>query len=294
MAAPASLTLFTTARPFTSLHAVIQRNAVASWLALDPRPEVLLIGDDEGTEAAAAELGVTHVGSPTTNEFGTPLVSGLFERAHELGHGSVLVFLNADILLPPKWGDAINLVAKQHDRYLVVGRRLDVDVTEPIDFTDACWATGLEAKALKEGRERGDLCIDWFAFSRSLFRDIPPFAIGRTRYDTWLVWKAAQEGATVVDASAFVKVLHQNHDYGHVGGSIAAWEGPEAQRAGELIGHWSHSHSIAHATLALTPSGDLVPAASIRHRLARPRRTVSHYLRFTRPWRRRLAAMRGA
>jgi len=292
MPEPVSLTLFTTAKPFTGLHAIIQRNAVASWLALEPQPEVLLIGDDEGTREVAAEFGVTHVGSPPANELGTPLVSGLFERAHELGHGSVLVFLNADILLPPRWIEAVQHVANRRDRFLVVGRRLDVDVTEPIEFTDSSWAAKLEARALTDGRERGDLCIDWFAFSPSLFRDLPPFAIGRTRYDTWLVWRAAQEAATVVDASAFVRVLHQNHDYGHVGGSIAAWEGPEAQRAGELIGHWSHAHSIAHATMMITPSGDLVPASAMRYRLARPKRSVSHYLRFTRPWRRRLRALR--
>jgi len=291
---PVSFTLFTTCKPFSGLHSVIQRNAVASWLALEPRPEVLLIGDDEGTAEAAAELGGTHVGSPLTNEFGTPLVSDLFQRAHELGHGLVLVFLNADILLPAKWADAVERVARRFDRFLVVGRRLDVDVTQSIDFTDPSWSAQLTARALKNGHERGDLCIDWFAFSPSLFRDLPPFAIGRTRYDTWLVWQAAQEGATVVDASAFVKVLHQNHDYGHVGGSIAAWEGPEAQRAGELIGHWSHAHSIAHATVVLTPSGDLVPASSMRHRLARPKRTFSHYLRFTRPLRRRLSSRRSS
>lgn len=289
---PVSFTLFATCKPFTGLHTVIQRNAVESWLALDPRPEVLLIGDDEGTAEVASELGVTHVGSPRTNEFGTPLVSDLFERAHELGHGAVLVFLNADILLPANWAGAVARVARKFDRFLVVGRRLDVDVTEPIDFSDAAWSADLAAKAVANGQPRGDLCIDWFAFSPSLFCDLPEFAIGRTRYDTWLVWRAAQEGATVVDASAFVNVLHQNHDYAHVGGSIAAWEGPEARRAGELIGHWSHAHSIAHATVMLTASGDLVPAHSIRHRFARPRRRLSHYLRFTRPLRRRIRALR--
>jgi len=290
MAEPISLTFFTTAKPFVGLHAIIQRNAIASWLALEPQPEVLLIGDDEGTAEVAEQFAVTHVPGPPTNELGTPLVSGLFERAHELGHGSVLVFLNADILIPPKWTDAIQLVAKHYERFLVVGRRLDVEVTESIEFADASWAGKLSARALRDGHERGDLCIDWFAFSPSLFRQIPPFAIGRTRYDTWLVWRAASEGATVVDASDFVRVLHQDHDYGHVGGTLAAWEGPEARRAAQLIGHWSHAHSIAHATVRITPSGTLEPAVSIRYRLARPRRVVSHYLRFTRPWRRRLRA----
>lgn len=287
-----TLSLFTTGKPFTGQADVAQRNALRSWLALPGHPQVLLIGDDAGAAEVADELGVTHVAHPPVNEYGTPLVSGMFEAAHRLGEGTVLVFLNADILLPPSFLEAVAIVAARFDRFLVVGRRLDVAVTEPIDFTDGDWSETLTAKARATGRARGDLCLDWFAFSPELFCDLPPFAIGRTRYDTWLVWQAAQEGATVVDASAFVKVLHQDHDYGHVGGAIAAWEGPEAQRAAELIGHWSHAHSIAHATMVLTPSGELAPAIGLRYRLARPRRTVSHLLRFTRPWRRRVRRWR--
>jgi hypothetical protein len=280
------LTLFTTAKPFLGHAGVIQRNALGSWAELRPRPEVLLVGDEDGYEAAAADLGVTRISQLPRNEFGTPLISGLFRLAHQHGTGDVLCFSNADIILPPRFTAAIEVVAEACPRFLMVGRRVDLDITEPVDFGGNWWAA-LETRSSAEGHGRHDLAIDYFAFSRQLFASVPPFAIGRTRYDNWLLWKAAAEGAVVVDATAFVTVVHQNHDYGHIGGTIRAWEGPEAQRAEQLIGHWSHYHSIAHATWLLTPDGQLAPARGLRYAAARPRRIVAQSLRLTRPYRRR-------
>jgi len=35
----------------------IQRNAIASWTRLDPRPEIFLFGEEEGTRELAGEIG---------------------------------------------------------------------------------------------------------------------------------------------------------------------------------------------------------------------------------------------
>ena len=42
------LTFFTTGKPFRGHSGIIQRNALRSWLLLDPDVEVILFGDDEG------------------------------------------------------------------------------------------------------------------------------------------------------------------------------------------------------------------------------------------------------
>jgi hypothetical protein len=220
------------------------------------------------------------------NELGTPLLSGLFLSARNCAKGRVLTFLNADIILPPQFVRAVAIAEHEFARFLLVGRRVDLEVDQLLDF-EADWYGALSARAAREGKDRGDLCIDYFAFTRDLFATVPPFAIGRTRYDNWLIWKAAEEGAVVIDASAFVKVVHQNHDYGHTGGLVKAWEGTEAKRAEELLGHWSHYHSISHATFVLGPSGEVMPAHGLRYSLARPRRVVGQLLRSTRPLRRR-------
>lgn len=281
-----TITLFTTAKPFAGHPGIIQRNALESWTRLDPRPEILLIGSEDGYDAVAEDFGALRVEALERNEFGTPLVSDIFDAAHRHGTGDVLVFSNADIILPPKFAKAVETAASRFEHFLLVGRRVDLDVNEPIDFAPG-WYERIETKLVVDGAERGDLAIDYFAFSRALFQSLPPFAIGRTRYDNWLIWKAADEGAVVVDATPFVRVIHQNHDYGHVGGSLRAWEGPEARRADQLLGHWSHYHSIAHARLMLTENGAVAPARGLRYTSARSRRVASHALRATRPLRRR-------
>lgn len=286
------LTLFTTAKPFVGHSAIIQRNALRSWSLLVPRPQILLVGDEEGYEQAATEVGAGRVPDLVRNEFGTPLLSGIFRSGHEHSNGRVLVFLNTDIILPPLFAQAVAIVERSFPRFLLVGRRVDLDIDQPVIFDDG-WYERLSTRAAADGTARGDLCIDYFAFTRDLFETVPPFAIGRTRYDNWLIWRAAEEGAVVVDASAFVKVLHQNHDYGHMGGLIKAWEGTEAKRAEELLGHWSHYHSISHASFMLTASGEPRPVQGLRYATARPRRVLSHLLRSTRPIRRRAKVLFG-
>jgi len=283
---PVGLTLFTTAKPFVGHSAVIQHNAMRSWSLLEPRPEILLLGDEAGYAEAAAEVGAVRVPDLERNEFGTPLLSGIFRSGHEHGKGRVLMFLNADIILPPDFAQAVAIVASRFPRFLLVGQRVDLDVDQPLSF-DVTWYERLSKQVVEAGKTRGDLCIDYFAFSRDLFSEMPPFAIGRTRYDNWLIWKAADDGAVVVDASAFVRVVHQNHDYGHTGGLVRAWEGAEAKRAESLLGHWSHYHSISHARFRLDSAGELRPVRGVRYSLARPRRVLGHLFRATRPLRRR-------
>jgi hypothetical protein len=281
-----TVTFFTTAKPFIGHASVIQHNALKSWALLSPRPEILLVGDEEGYAEAAAQVGAVQVEELERNEFGTPLVSDIFDSGCKHATGNVIVFINSDIIVPPQFAEAIAIVARRFSEFLLVGRRIDLDVNEQIDFRPG-WYERLAADVLERGRERGDLCVDFFAFSRNMFSSIPPFAIGRTRYDNWLIWKAANDGAPVIDCSPFVRVIHQNHDYRHVGGSIKAWEGPEARRAAQLLGHWSHYHSIAHARLMLSGTGEVVPSVGWRYVSAKPRRVASHALRFSRPLRRR-------
>ena len=79
------LSLFTTAKPFLGHPGIIQRNALASWSLLRPRPEILLLGDEEGYGEAARESGAERIPELERNEFGTPLVSGLFSSGRAQG-----------------------------------------------------------------------------------------------------------------------------------------------------------------------------------------------------------------
>jgi hypothetical protein len=211
---PASLTIFATPKKFDGLIGVIQRNAIASWTRMNPKPEVLLFGTEPGTAEVAGKFGLRHVPSVKCNEWGTPLVSDLFVQAEQLGRGAVLCYVNADIILFDDFAEAIARVSVWSDHFLMVGRRTDLDVKDALVFSDD-WVETLTRRARSGGKLQIARSIDYFAFSRGLYPAMPPLAIGRFWWDNWLLWKARSLDAKVVDASKAVLVVHQNHDYSH-------------------------------------------------------------------------------
>jgi hypothetical protein len=281
------LTILSTPKAFTGLFAVIQRNAIESWTRLEPRPEIILFGTDLGTAELCEELGLRHVPDVATNEHGTPLLSDMFLTGQRLASNPVVCWANADIVFTPTIVRAAELVRDRARPSYLVGRRTDLDQLEPLVFTDT-WPQDVTARAAAEGERKPANWIDYFMFTRGLFDDLPPFAIGRPGYDPWLIWKAADLGADVIDASDYVVAVHQRHDYSHVGTRAAVFNGIEARENAAIVDDWRHYHSIDHARLKLDASGRVVPARGAAYRLARPRRYAAHALRFTRPMRQRL------
>jgi hypothetical protein len=168
-----------------------------------------------------------------------------------------------------------------------VGQRTDIDQEVPLAFADG-WQAAIVERAEREGELKPRNWIDWFLFTRGLFAELPPFAIGRPGYDPWLIWKAAELGADVVDATAAVPAVHQRHDYRHVGTREAVFTGSEAKRNASYVTDWRQYRSIAHATLVLDAEGRFVPARGLVYRVAEPKARLAHLLRFTRPLRRKL------
>jgi hypothetical protein len=209
-----SLTIFATPKKFEGHIGLIQRNAIQSWTRMTPQPEIILFGADPGTAEIAAELGLRHVPNVKCNQWGTPLVSDLFAQAEKLGRGQILCYVNADIILFDDFCAALSQAAGAAGKFLMVGRRIDVDIKDAIDLQPD-WATHLRTRARREGKLQIARSIDYFAFSRGLYPAIPPLAIGRFWWDNWLLWKARSLHATIIDASQAALVIHQNHDYSH-------------------------------------------------------------------------------
>jgi hypothetical protein len=62
-----------------------------------------------------------------------------------------------------------------------------------------------------------DAGIDYFAYRKGMWGDLPPFSLGRWSWDNWLVWRALNLGVPVIDATAVATAIHQNHDGCHRG-----------------------------------------------------------------------------
>lgn len=248
------LTLFAIPKAFKGHISTIQRNAIASWTRLYPRPEVILLGNDDGTAEVAQEFGLIHIPEVGCNEFGTPLVSSLFQIAQSMGQGPLFLYVNADIILMNDLVQALQQIP--YNRFLLTGQRCNLDITAPLAFNTE-WESHLRDQIQQSGRLEGPHAMDYFAFTRDTYTEIPPFAIGRPCWDNWMLYKALSLNIPLIDATQAVTVVHQNHDYSHHSqGKTGVFEGPEAQRSLALIGGRHYTYFMLDlADWQLTPKG---------------------------------------
>jgi len=251
------ITFFTTPKPFRGHIGVIQRNAIESWKRIHPSAEVILFGDEEGAAEAARDLRIRHIPSVKRNEHGTKYLSPIFDGAQDLAHHNFLCYINCDIILLSDFRIAAERVTALGGRFLMAGQRWDTDITASVDFHAADWEATVRRLALETNHQRPPQWIDYFAFSRGLYyKNTPPFVIGRPGWDNWLVWHARQSGARVVDTTAVIQAVHQNHDYSyHPDGAAGVWQGEEAQQNYALLDGGKRYATIANATHRLTPAG---------------------------------------
>ena len=213
-----SVTIFSSPKPFLDPHIrIIQRNAICSWKALGEDVDVILIGDEPGLAETASEIGVDFEPDVARNDFGTPLVHSLFHQARQASESEVLIYINADIILLPDILNVIEKIQKLEKDFLLVGRRWDLDISHELNF-DGNWSDELIELLNNKGKLRAPTAMDFFAFPRNLFQNIPPFAIGRAGWDNWMIYYAVHQPWPVIDTTPSLRVIHQNHDYSHLPG----------------------------------------------------------------------------
>ncbi len=249
------LTIFSIPKSFKGHIGIIQRNAIRSWTLLEPRPEIILFGSEEGTAEVAHELGLRHIPGIASNEYGTPLLNDLFWQAEANAGGDTMCYVNADILVLSDFSRAVAGVTEKLKSFLAISERINLDVTEPIAF-DADWESEIKKRVRGEGVRGPHTAIDVFAFTKGTYRLVPDFGIGRLWFDQWLIKAAREAGIPVVDLSLVAPVVHQNHDYNHVaGGAEAIWKGKEAEHNLGLYGGVEHAFTLLDCTHELTPGG---------------------------------------
>jgi hypothetical protein len=266
------ITLFSAPKPFTNPHiATIQRNAIKSWTLL-PDVEVILLGEETGLAEAAQDLEVKHIPHVKRNGNGTPLISSMFQLARDASQRSnsdLLCIINADMILMSDFLEAAHAiysggrvaegVSRPHrDNFLMLSQRWDLDVTQPIDFTEG-WQNRLSSMVHRQGALHRPAGSDFFLFPLSSYSDIPNFTIGRAGWDNWMIYKARREKWTVIDCTPSVMIVHQNHDYSHLPGGKPHYEHPDTNENIRLAGGEANiRYTILDATHQLSANGKLV------------------------------------
>ena len=250
------ITLFATAKPFVGHSGVIQRNALASWMRLHPDVEVILFGDEQGAADVCAELGLRHEANVERHESGLKYLDYMFGRAQKIARHEFLCYCNCDIILMEDFRNAFERVKVWREQFLMIGRRWDTQITESIDFRDEAWPTRVREAAQVANVLQAAHFVDFFLFRRGLYDQVPPMVVGRSYWDHWLVWKALERGANVVDATQFMMAVHQNHEYGyHPQGKQGTNVDELAQRNIELAGGSQHLRTLIHSTHRITRDG---------------------------------------
>lgn len=198
--------LFTIPRTFEGIHKIRQTNAAKSWSRLVPRPRITMFGGDVGDIA----LHYGYWGPVNRNQEGTPLVGEAFLSMERWSLAKdILCYVNSDIILTQDFVDALEKVAKEFDQFLMIGQRWDMNINVPIDFDDV-WDLDLLIDLESRGKLHQPGGSDYFAFSKGLFTEFPPFAVGRVRWDNWVISSMVTRGIPVVDVSLVTNVVHQD------------------------------------------------------------------------------------
>lgn len=275
------LQIISTCKPFVGDDARRQRNAIRSWLRLVQPDEIVLVGDDDGVEEICREFGMTF--RPVVDRVDgrlpslASLVTDEFATSTEF-----LCLVNADILLPPALITALEKTRASLDDFLLTGERwgvtLDAELTN-----DELDGPQFYEEARTVGRLPGPHWIDYFVFPPTLLSPVPPLAVAGYLWDHWIVGRALEKGAAVVDATNFVTAVHQDH-------GIASPSHAELRRSknARVIGDQSKLATIANATHILEADGTVRRARSKKYVMGRTLRRLGPVVRATRPIRVRL------
>lgn len=261
------LTIFSSPKPFKGSINIIQRNAIKSWTLLQPRPEIILIGDEEGTAEVCKEFGLCHISEVQRNEYGTPLLSKVFHIGQLTASNPYVCYVNADIILLNCFMEAAQRVAKLmgENYFLAVGRRWNLGLSKSLDFKDTHWESKLRACLGSYGKLGLPWSIDYFLFPIGLWKNIPPFVLGRCHWDNWLVYDVYSRSIQIIDITPVTTVIHQNHDYSHIPGGVEGLrKGIEMRHNWGLQGrYYSRIFNIWDSTHVLSKS--LKKASTLRH-----------------------------
>jgi len=229
------ITVFSGPKPFTGHIAVIQDNAIASWVRLGKDVDVVLIGDEPGIGEAAERHGARHLPHVSRTESGTPRLDAMFAAARESARRDLLCYVNADVILLPDLLTCAADVVGRFDSFLIVGQRWDLDVPARLSFNPG-WEATLRGDVERRGRRHPPAGSDYFVFPRPCFHSMPAFALGRAGWDNWMIYHARLQRWPVVDGSESITVVHQDHDYAHLPGGQPHYRLPESNRNLELAG----------------------------------------------------------
>eukprot|EP00049_Salpingoeca_infusionum_P015209 m.292234 g.292234 ORF g.292234 m.292234 type:complete len:734 (-) comp15837_c0_seq5:572-2773(-) len=223
--------IFITPQGFVGLPSRLQRRAIESWIRLEPRPRIVLLGQGAGYEEVAKEYGLEINPHLDMNFIMMPLAGSVIDTAMQ-ADTDISVVLNSDIILTQSFATSLAKLQSQFSDWFLAGARYDIQELPPqFEPADSDFD---EAAFVKYVRTTGTLHTaggqDYFAWNNNggkLFHGImPPFIRGKSKFDNWIVHEVIQAGyRDVIDGTDAVTAVHVVHNYVSAAGKVSKVQG---------------------------------------------------------------------
>lgn len=224
------LTIYSTLRSFDDPRAnIMQHNAIKSWLYLDPKPEIIIMGAGKGVARFCNQYNLKNV-SVEKNEFQVPYLDDMMRKAENIAENDYLLLVSGDIILFQETMNALNAVKDRLSMFCMTAIKRETNLNELLDF-NSDWKTTVENSfAHFSLPTSGDFFLYKKGFLNSLDQ-IPRFVIGRSGCDSWLLSQSHKSGF-LINATESIPIFHQQHDHSHM--AMVDGDSPERTKNLEL------------------------------------------------------------
>lgn len=200
------LTLVTVPLPFDGPKGLAQRNALGSWLMLNPRPEILFIDEKGGLDDVAERVGARVIGSIERTEYGMSMRS-IFRKVDEHARYDLIAYVDLDVILGPSFMKAAYFCADKYDEFLMGGGRWSAKGLKAVNYADPKWQAGVWSRVFKNHHKGSDYAV----YRRGFFENMPDFTIGLGWWDGWRMGETLRRGADLINSQRVVYAVHQDH-----------------------------------------------------------------------------------
>jgi len=201
-----------------------QHNSIHSWTLLDPRPEIILFGYEEGVAEAAEQYGVRHVPGIGVNELGNLSMRSIFREADKAASNDWIAYIDTDVILINDFMPTVKYLINKYPNFSSCAGRWDADIQSPVDFSSSTWEKSVLDRVFKQHNKGSDYCI----YRRGFYHSMPDFSIGRGHWDGWRMGYPKTVGVPLINTQGAISAVHQKH--GH------RWSGqPGTQRNVALL-----------------------------------------------------------
>lgn len=227
-----SIEIFTSPKPFRKgdRDYRLQIETIRSWKRLQRRQKQInnlpmqftILGDDTSYAPVAKKYKLNHVKQIDTSFQGIPLFNSIISKANE-SDASIACFINADIHLHEDFINSLAKVVELFKEFLVVAGRYDISqdnyqVSKGMrkGVNNDRFHSFIKKHSILHTYGGMDIWCWNTRGSRLISNDllIPPFALGRGRYDNWLTHEAIQaKHKAVIDITETSYLIHVEHDY---------------------------------------------------------------------------------